>query len=429
MSFDFLLPIIILLSGGYMLIKIRFFFILHPISTLKLAFTGENTKGAILSLLLALAGTLGVGNIIGVAFGIAAGGAGSVFWLMVSALFSSALKYGEVCLCAKRRSKLGMIGVIKESFGAGGRRLAILYASLCLGLALSMGAALQGSAIRSAVISDSPNSLLPIAMILTLTSALICSSKGEGIRRSIAVIIPMAVLLYSAISFMVIFRHTDRIPTVIGEIFKSAFSLRSATAGGGAAVISAAMREGFARGLLSNEAGAGTSSLSHTALEGKDADRAGIFGIFEVTFDTLILCPMTAFAILLSGKGELPFSRELGFFGGAALFLSLTAFALSTLLCWYYYGDICRKYLIGEQLKRVYFLIFFVFFLFGILLGAQRLIPTIDFILLLLTILSTATLIKCAKDIHAPLSIKRTSAYQKGRFRHNIFIRPRKKGR
>ena len=146
------LPIMIIFAGTYLSFKLDFFHVKHPIRTLKFAFSGQNTKKSVLSLLLALAGTLGVGNIVGVASGLYIGGPGSVFWLILSVFFSSVIKYSEVFLASSKRRSFGMIGVIEEG-GKENKTVAKLYAALALLLSLSMGAALQGSAIRSATLS------------------------------------------------------------------------------------------------------------------------------------------------------------------------------------------------------------------------------------------------------------------------------------
>ena len=403
---NFLLPFIILVCGTYILIKLRFFFILHPICTFKLAFQGENTKDAVQSLLLALAGTLGVGNIIGVAFGIAGGGAGSVFWLVFSALFAAALKYAEVFVTANSDKKIGMIGVIRSLFGRWGKALSIAYAAICLLLSFFMGSIFQGAAVRNALSGRSEGFILSCAILLSMLAALVCLDKKSGIKKATSVIIPLAVILYSFLCFSVIVRYRARIPTVIYEIFKGAFSLRSAAFGTGGFALSSAIREGFARGLLSNEAGAGTSSFSHTALDKNECERAGVFGIIEALFDTVIICPMTAFAILTSGTEGLsitiPFKSVLGNFGEAGLFVSITAFSFSTIICWYFYGSVCREYIFGERFIGCYFFLFFISFAIGIFNPPKRLIEFTDTILLLLTILSSASLLLSSEKIVPP---------------------------
>ena len=139
------LPIAVTVSGRYLLFKLRFFFILNPKRTLMKAVSAVKGESAFSSLCLALAGTLGIGNIVGVAVGISVGGAGSVFWLFVSSLFAMIIKFSEATLSADMGGGLGMIGVVEKSFVRSSRILPCIYAALVLLLAFVMGAALQSS--------------------------------------------------------------------------------------------------------------------------------------------------------------------------------------------------------------------------------------------------------------------------------------------
>ncbi len=409
MFLNFFLPPMMLFVGGFFIVKLHFFFFIHPIRTLKFTFRGENTKNAISSLILALAGTLGVGNIVGVSFGIAVGGAGSVFWLMVSALFSSAIKYAEVFLSAGTGKGLGMISVIEGTGKAYGKALSRLYALLCLALSLSMGCLLQGSAIRSAAHAYLDERMLIIPF--TILAAFICKSGGERIKKAVAVIIPAAALCYTGMCLCVILPNISKLPSVLSLILSSALDIKSFAGGVSAFLVKSGMKEGFARGLLSNEAGAGTSSFSHTALSAEDCARAGCFGIIEVVFDTLFLCPLTAFAILFSGEASganglsglaTVFASRIGPAAYALLLFSVSAFALSTVLCWYYYGETCRFYLFGNKLKRVYFIVFLIIFAVSLSFDTDRSVYLTDTLLFLLCLISISALIKNSDRVKPP---------------------------
>ena len=147
MEFSFLLPVLVSFAGLFLLIKLRFFFILHPIKTLREFSLGLKDREARRSLFLALAGTLGVGNIFGVAAGIMIGGEGSLFWLFVSSLFSAVIKYAEVLLVFDGETKSdGMAGLISRTFSRG-KAFSILYAGLTVAVSLTMGAIMQTSAV------------------------------------------------------------------------------------------------------------------------------------------------------------------------------------------------------------------------------------------------------------------------------------------
>lgn len=410
MSLLSFLPILMIMSGSYFLFKLRFFFIKHPIRTLKFAFSGKNKKRSVLSLALALAGTLGVGNISGVAIGIAVGGAGSVFWLIISAVFSSAIKYSEVYI-SYRCGGRGMIDVINGSFGNLGSFFASVYALFTLILSISMGSAFQGTAISESAKNTADISIYALAPIITLFCVIVTALGKSRIKGAVAVIIPLASIVYTGMCFAVIFSNLERIREVVLDILSAAFSFKSASGGILGFAASSGIKEGFARGLLSNEAGAGTSSLSHTShIEGKaelsekECMRSGIFGIFEVIFDTLLICPLTAFAILLG--------TDTSYFGGSLFELSaifqksiphgaptlllicIIFFAVSTTLCWYYYGKVALTYLFPKSQGYLFSFLFFLCFFLSLVWKLPYVLFITDTALFILSIISLSALIK-----------------------------------
>lgn len=402
-----LLPLIIVGEGAWLLVRLRAFFILHPFRTLARAFRGEGTGRALAALMLALAGTVGVGNIVGVAVAVEIGGAGSLFWLVLSSVFSSVIKYSEVRVCASSGSRSGMIGVLEGSFGKQGRTLGAFYAALALLLSLTMGSALQASAIK-----DSASQLyggmppLLVAVIVSVTAALVLLG-GESIKKAVAFTVPVASILYTGLCLFVIVPNFSRIPDLFAECLREAFTPSGAVGGVAGALTSAAVSRGFAAGLLSNEAGAGTSSFSHTALPESEAARAGIFGIIEVLFDTVFLCTLTGVTLLL-GRAESPegergigllsgiFRSTVGESGSVILLASVVCFAVSTVLCWYYYGRICadRLFVRAPRMAKLFAPAFFASFLLGLTVSLRALIPLTDAVLLCLTVLTAAALVK-----------------------------------
>lgn len=401
MSYAFALPIVILLSGGYFLFRLRAFFILHPIKTLRRALSGSSLSDSVISLLLALSGTLGVGNIVGVTIGLSLGGAGSVFWLMVSAVFSAPLKYCEVALSFDSGEGMGMIGAIKRHLG---KYPAIVYSALAALLALSMGASLQSEAIRECAEGVGNINTLFLILPIAFIAPIVCIFGKKGIRKAVSFIIPFASLFYTVLCLFVIIPNIDKLPSVVSFVISSALSPKAAAGGIGGAIAASGIKEGFARGLLSNEAGAGTSSFSHTSGESEDHFRAGVFGIFEVVFDTLILCPLTAFTILLGfPEGKLPSSAtQLGTLldsythgiGAFGLYLCVTAFALATVLCWYYYGRLSFSFLFGKKSGLIFFLLFFAAFWVGLIISSPLTVAMTDAFLFFMTLITVATLIK-----------------------------------
>jgi AGCS family alanine or glycine:cation symporter len=402
MSYISLLPWIIVSAGMFLTVKLSGFHILHPIKSLRLAFSGEKTRDAIASLTLALAGTLGVGNIVGVTVGICIGGAGSLFWLMVSACFSAVIKYSEVTLSADAGTANGIIGVIKKSFPFG-KVLSCVYAALCLALSVVMGARMQAEAIKvsaEGIGCGTPKVLAPFLILLTI---FICLGGGKSIKKAVIIIIPIASILYTGLCLTVILPKISMLPRVALLCVKDAFSPDSAIGGILGFFVSDAIREGFARGLLSNEAGAGTSSFAHTALPERYAARAGILGILEVLFDTVFLCALTGFTVLLGADGELSggmsllckiFASEIGNGANHVLLFSVIAFAMSTVLCWYYYGKICLGYLFGNRGRALFFIIFILSFSVGLYREFPGLIFIADTLLFFLSVISVLAVIK-----------------------------------
>lgn len=413
------LPIIITLAGGYFLIKLRAFFLFHPIKTLKLTLSafGSNKKSSIKSLSLALAGTLGVGNITGVAIGIMLGGAGSVFWLLVSSFFAAVLKYAESVLTVDNMrsadsSQGGMMYIIKTSFGRASEPLAIIYAVSCLILALFMGGALQSNTVKMTLDSASSIPTAAIVLFVVILTTLSVKGGGEKIEKITVVLIPLTTIIYILMSACIMISHSDRIFAVIKLILTSAFSPLSFGGGILGFITSRCVFEGYARGILSNEAGAGTSTLAHSRNVGTTPCREGALGMCEVFFDTVILCMLTAFSILLSVDAPWEYTSAMtlvydafsAVLGGAfclPLLLSILAFAFSTIICWYYYGESCARFLFGRRGVVPFFILYISFVALGIVLNTLLIVRLTDMLLLILSILSVGALIKNSDRVKA----------------------------
>ncbi len=356
-------------AGIILLFSIRFFFILHPIRCLKRLshlFYRRDTRR---SLFLALAGTLGVGNIYGVSLGIILGGEGSVLWLFVSSIFAMAVKYSE-CVVANESKSFGggMMIPIKKSFGTFGPLLANAYCICMLALSLSMGAVIQAdSLISSAVYLFSPDKMA-VAAIFLLMVVVVISGGGRKIKNATEALIPLATVFYVILCLFVIIKDASHLPSVFSRILSSAFSPRPILGGTLPVISFSAFSQGFARGLLSNEAGAGTSAMAHSESRVEPQD-AGLAGMTEILFDTNLLCMLTAFVILLETQApmsaESPMSLVFSAFRSGAgqwsqipLLISIILFAYSTVICWYYYGVRCLSYL-GIENKRAAYCFFF----------------------------------------------------------------------
>ena len=315
------------------------------------------------ALALALAGTLGVGNIVGVSSAIALGGAGSIFWMWVSAIFALLLKYAEVVLAMLYRKALpdgshhgGAPYYIRATLSRFGlSRLASVcavgFALLCLINALLMGCIVQSNAVARAM--EIGFSLPP--SLCGVTVAFLCFLLANRGRRAVSavtgVLVPLMSALFLALSLAALVLGRSAIPSALGAIFRDAFSPLAVGGGLGGFLTSRALRFGTIRGIISNEAGCGTSPTAHAASTSKSPVEQGILGMLEVAIDTLLLCTVTALVILIyrgdaspaDDPMEVTLRAYAAAFGGsptvtALLSLCILCFGFATLLCWSHYG-------------------------------------------------------------------------------------------
>ena len=409
MDFD-ILPILLVCTGSYFLIKLRFFFLLHPIRTAARALRSVKDKRAAKSFFLALAGTLGVGNVFGVALGILVGGAGSLFWLLVSMIFAMVIKYSEVVLtsdnlCHDTDTHGGFYYVIRRSFARFGGVLSTSYALVTLFISLVMGAALQTDAVSETVFQITDTSAFSLAVAFTLLTLFAIIGGTGKIEKITSVIIPLTTVIYIFLTFSIVIVNIYALPDVIKNVFSEAFTPKGTLGGGLAFYTSLALREGFKRGLLSNEAGAGTSSIAHARSGVLSPSSAGLLGMLEVWFDTGLVCMLTGVSILVSvpdisrfdgGMGLVMYAvgNLFGTAGKTATLACVFAFAFATVICWYYYGSECWCALFGRR-RRILFLPLFLLAVFlGFYSDEYLLIYLTDILMAIATVLTLATMIK-----------------------------------
>ena len=404
MSILSLMPLIVTASGAYFLIRLRFFFLLHPKRCAKMAIENLKNDGAFSSFALALAGTLGIGNIVGVAVGISVGGAGDVFWLMLSSLFSAVIKYCEGAVSVDLGDEKGMIGVIENSFGKASFALSRVYALLMLLLAFAMGGALQSASIGQCA-RDSFHIRGEITAVFILV-LLFFSVVGnyEKVKNIINILIPLTTVIYIFLCFSTLIANFGSFDDAIVSVFSSAFEAESAGGGVLGFLLSEKIKEGYLRAILSNEAGAGTSSIAHSLNPSENISSVGIMGMCEVFFDTVILCGLTALALLvsvndfsaLSGVGAvlLGIGSVFGAVSEYLVFICIFAFAFSTLICWYFYGNFVYRILFSGRGTIAFSFAFFISVFLGACAEGDFLISASDVILLFLSFISLSALIK-----------------------------------
>ncbi len=329
----------------------------------------------------ALAGTLGIGNIVGVAGAILLGGPGVVFWMVASAFLCMILKYAETLLAVRYRTRNergetvgGPMYYMRDGLSL--RLLPAVFCLLCLATAL-FGA---GNVTQIGTISHAVEDTFGIGGLWVSAACAVCIllMTGGSVKRLgnvFAILTPLMSILFMAASLLVLLRNIQRLPEVLVLILRSAFSPRAAAGGVGAYTLLSAAKYGVSRGVFSNEAGLGSSPIIHAA-SGNTPVRQGMCGAFEVFFDTVVMAGLTALTILCSGvdlgAGMSPTALTAAAFGtvfGRAsseiLTVMLVVFAVSSVPCWYFYGEKCVEYLWKRAgAKRVYRIFFFALIVF-----------------------------------------------------------------
>ena len=372
------LPLMILCSGFYFTKFLGGFYLIRPTRALRLALSREGKNGVspLRALSVSLAGTLGVGNITGVAVAIMLGGAGSLFWMWISAFFSMILKYAEIVLGMRHRiyengKPLGgpMYYMEKGIGGFLGKTLAFIFAILGVISAFSMGSLVQMKAASDAISETFSFPALLFGILSAILCAVLLFGGYEKISRLTAFLIPMLSAVYLVMAFRIVWLESENIYPLCREIFREAFSFSSASGGIFGFLTSAALRHGVAKGSFSHEAGCGTAPLAHAGAETKIPAKQGILGIFEVFFDTGVLCTLTGFVILLSDE---PISGTNGmklvmdafahYYGPSARYIitvSVILFALATVICWGYYGKAMLSYITKSPTASAFYILLF----------------------------------------------------------------------
>ncbi|MBQ4576049.1 MAG: amino acid carrier protein [Clostridia bacterium] len=346
------------LCGGYFILKSGGFPFRCPRRIIGTLLRKKDGKSSFSALTLALAGTLGVGNITGVAAAIAAGGAGALFWMWISALVAMMVKFCEIVLAMEHRRWDGTRFLGGAMYYMKGKPAAGIFALFCLLTAFTMGSVMQIKAAADAVelVFAVDRRIFGIIFAIFLF-AVICGGV-KGIKEITVKLIPLLTLFYIGLSVWIIVQNHSALPDAFREIFMSAFGLRPAVSGVCGMMIARALRFGVARGLITNESGCGTAPMAHASAERVSPAEQGVWGIFEVFVDTILLCTLTGLALLTSGIdiGENSMAAVFeafscaGIASSAALAVSILLFAFATVICWYYYGGEALIYL--DRKKR-----------------------------------------------------------------------------
>lgn len=328
--------------------------------------TEEGTITPFQAVCTALAATVGTGNIVGVALAIATGGPGAIFWLWVSGMIGMVIKYCEVTLSqayrtdnARGETVGGPMYYIEN--GMGMKWLAVLFAVFASFASLGIGASVQSNALAGGL-QDAFGWNVHLVGVLTATlTALIIIGGIRRIAGLAEFLVPFMSVLYVGGALTVLAVNVSRIPAAMVRIFRDAFSGSAAIGGFSGASAMYACRIGMARGVFTHEAGMGSAPIAHASADNDHPARQGLWGAFEVFFDSLIMCTITALVILTSGLWQDPFYTGDGrgmsaaafedafSLGGCLVAMGLCLFAFATIVAWYYYGEKCIGYLTGDS--------------------------------------------------------------------------------
>ena len=356
---------------------------------------GDQSISQFQSLCTALAATIGTGNIVGVASALAAGGPGSIFWMWIVAFFGMMTNYSENVLGIYYRRKNekdewsgGAMYYLRDGLGAKpgcrqiGAVLAVLFSCFCLLASFGIGNMSQVNSIASNMNAAFHIPKVATGVFLMILAGLVILG---GIKRVASVtekLVPFMAVAYIVGALVVCIANIGQFGAVFGAIFKGAFGLKAVGGGIVGSGVKMALTWGMKRGVFSNEAGLGSSVMVHSSSNVKEPVRQGMWGIFEVFADTIVVCTLTAFTVLSSGLVDLEtgavvaqsegsalvgeaFSTVFGSLGPAFIAIAILLFAFSTVLGWSHYGTKAFEYLFGTRSTIIYRVIFIVFIFFG----------------------------------------------------------------
>ena len=340
----------------------------------------------------ALSATIGTGNIAGVAYAITMGGPGAVFWMWIAAIVGMMTNYSENVLGIffRRRNEKGewsggAMYYLKDGVGAMkygkvvGPILAWLFSLFAIVASFGIGNMGQVASITESIntlVGSNPTVVnIVTALVVIVFLALVILGGLRRIATTNERIVPFMAVFFIVGSLIIIIMNIGKVPAAFAAIFKGAFNFKSAAGGVGGAIIAQAMTWGFKRGVFSNEAGLGSSVMVHSASNVKEPVVQGLWGIFEVFADTIIVCTCTALVILTTGVVDLEtgasisgasklglateaFTKSFGTFGGVFLAVAVSLFAFTTILGWSYYGSKAWEYLFGTKSTLAYKIVF-----------------------------------------------------------------------
>lgn len=416
------IPMLLAIAGGgfYLSVRLRFLqfcklpFILKNTIIASFGKKGENGKfSGWQAVTGALASTLGAGNIVGTAIAIAYGGPGGVFWLWVAGLMACVVKYSEVTLAMKYRhlDKNGKWTGGPHIYlyeATGWKWLAIIYAVVCTACMFIAAPAQIGSGVDNVAALGVPRTAAVIC--LTVLCALVVLGGMKNLLSLSEKVVPTMSILYILGALIVIGMNISKVPEVFVMIFRYAFTGRAAVGGFGGATLAACIRWGICRGVYSNDAGVGYVTIAHSVAEVNHPIQQSMWGVFEVFFDTIVVCSMTCLVILCTGVWSqegvtastmtaVAFGSSLGTVGNLIVTLCLVLFTFTTACAQVEFGCTTLARLFGDKIRIVGRVAMLALIFYGGTVGIEALINYLDFVLFLTIFFNLIGVFWCHKDV------------------------------
>jgi alanine or glycine:cation symporter, AGCS family len=388
--------------------------------------TGAGSVSPFQAVATALASTVGVGNIAGVATAIALGGPGALFWLWVSGVLGMCTKFAEIVIALHYRERDGN-GVWRGGAMYTLRKLGMPWLGTVFAALVSLAAFGIGNMVQANSVADSLRASFGVppqltGVVLAIVTATVILGGIRRIGEVTEIMVPGMALFYLAGGLLILIRYATEIPAALSLVFEGAFTGTAATGGFAGSTLMMALRYGVARGLFSNEAGLGSAPMVHAVAQTDHPVRQGLYGIFEVFVDTILVCTTTGLVVLVTGSwtqgisgaalAGAAFSTGLpGTWGNFVVTVSLVLFAFSTVIGWSYYGETGIVYLVGTKAATPYRLLWLVFIYLGAV-GSLHLVwdiaDTLNGLMaipnLLSILLSVALLRRLISEFFAPRS-------------------------
>ena len=378
----------------------------------------NNNNSSFKTLMATLAGTLGVGNIVGVASAITLSGEGVVFWIFVSGFLAVATKYAETYIILKYRKKDkngsyygGTMYVLDERIGS--KVLAIMFSIFTIIASFGIGSMIQSNSATRIIVSNYNIDVKIISFLITAICTYVLIGNSKKIANISSIFVPIASVIYILMCLIIIFKYRINFIPMIKNIFDSAFNFKSFFIGNSYIYLLNMISTGLSKGIFSNEAGIGSSPMFDVTTNSENIEEQSLISAFAVFFDTIIICTLSAITVLITfnyvgiSNPEVLINNVFSkvYFGNNFLVVVLVIFAVATIPCWNYYGNVAVNYLFKN--KKIYNIIYNLIYIITIYIGCKMELSV------LWSISSIANAFMCLPNIYMVLKLNKEILYKK----------------